>query len=125
MIFKICILIAFFSFSFSEELNWEEAFEKDSDITEKKDLGIARKLSFIPGAGQFYNKKYLKGVAFFTTELIALYNWNLSLSPLNVASRNSWAWLAVGIYVWNIVDAYIDAELSTFPDEKEVLEEEW
>ena len=124
MIFKICILIAFFSFSFSEESNLEETFEKDTNIVEKKDSEIARKLSFIPGAGQFYNKKYLKGVAFFTAELISLYNWKLNLSPLNVVSRNTWAWLVVGIYVWNIVDAYIDAELSTFPDEKEILEEE-
>ena len=124
MIFKLSILIAFFSFSVSEDLHSEENFKKNEDAIVKKRPEIARKLSlFIPGAGQFYNEKYLKGVGFLSSELICLYNWNLSLSPLTVASRNTWAWLAVGIYIWNVVDAYIDAELSTFPDEKKILEE--
>ena len=125
MIFKVAILIAFFSLSFSEDLNSEENFKNNEDAIVKKRPEIARKLSFfIPGGGQFYNEKYLKGLGFLSSELICLYNWNLSLSPLSVASRNSWAWLAVGVYLWNIVDAYIDAELSTFPDEREILEKE-
>ena len=32
-------------------------------------------------------------------------------------SRNLFAWLVLGVYVMNLIDAYVDAHLSTFPNQ--------
>ena len=33
----------------------------------------------------------------------------------NVGSRNTYAWWIFGLFVWNMLDAYVDAQMSTFP----------
>ena len=92
-------------------------FSSDNNISEKellkyKDPDLAWKLSIIPGLGQVYNEKYLKGSLIFLSEL-SLVN-NISIYSTDIAMRNSLIWLSIGLYVYNIIDAYIDAELNTF-----------
>ena len=112
MIFKETLFFIFFiSFVHSSEvLNYE------NDILDNKDPNIAWKLSIIPGLGQVYNEKYIKGSLFFVSEL-SLIN-NISIYSADIAMRNSLMWFAIGLYVYNIIDAYVDAELNTF-DNKE------
>ena len=112
MIFKeILFFIFFISFIHSSEvLNYE------NDVLDHKDPNIAWKLSIIPGLGQVYNEKYIKGSLFFVSEL-SLIN-NISIYSADIAMRNSLMWVAIGLYAYNIIDAYVDAELNTF-DNKE------
>ena len=35
-----------------------------------------------------------------------------------LGKRNTYAWWVIGLYIMSILDAYIDAHLSTFPTEK-------
>ena len=77
-----------------------------------KDPNVAWKLSIIPGLGQVYNEKYIKGSLFFVSE-VSLIN-NISIYSADIAMRNSLMWVAIGLYVYNIIDAYVDAELNTF-----------
>ena len=85
------------------------------DSTKVRDPKIAWKLSFIPGFGQLYNGKYMKALGFMAGEYIAVSNFN-KYSKLNrIEMRNTYAWWIVGLYVWNLVDSYVDAHLSTFP----------
>ena len=32
-----------------------------------------------------------------------------------IGLRNTYAWWVFGLFVWNILDSYVDAQLSTFP----------
>ena len=118
MIFKKQLIILFISSSliFSESFSVEE--KSDSLIV--KDPDIAKKISFIPGAGQFYNEDYLKGSLFFLSEIYSIYMANKFSGDIN--KRNSFIWWAIAIYILNITDAYIDAELSSFPNEGNELD---
>ena len=99
------VFLASFLFSSDDRISEEE-------LLEYKDPDLAWKLSIIPGLGQVYNEKYLKGSLIFLSEL-SLVN-NISIYSTDIAMRNSLIWLSIGLYVYNIIDAYIDAELNTF-----------
>ena len=90
--------------------------ENNIKLDHSRKSSLAWKLSLIPGAGQLYNQKYLKGMLIFSSEAALIRN--ISLYSANITMRNSLMWWAIGIYVFNIVDAYVDAELSTFTDNK-------
>ena len=112
MIFKETLFFIFFiSFIHSSDV-----LKYENDILDHKDPKIAWKLSIIPGLGQVYNEKYIKGSLFFVSEL-SLIN-NISIYSADIAMRNSLMWVAIGLYAYNIIDAYVDAELNTF-DNKE------
>ena len=88
------------------------------DSTKIKDPEIAFKLGLIPGLGQFYNEKYLKSIGFIVGEYFAVRNFNHHKNINNVGSRNTYAWWVFGLYIWSLIDSYVDAQLSTFPVKK-------
>ena len=116
MIFKnfFLILCLMFGILISDDANIDKSLE--TSISEKNPE-LAWKLSLIPGLGQFYNEKYLKGALFLSSEAILIRN--ISIYSADIAMRNSLMWLTIGIYVFNIIDAYVDAELSTFSQNKD------
>ena len=85
------------------------------DSTMMRNPEAAWKLGFIPGLGQLYNGKYLKAVGFLAAEYIAVRRFNEFKNDTSIGLRNTYAWWIIGIYIWNILDAYVDAQLSTFP----------
>ena len=85
---------------------------------------MAKKLAFLPGAGQFYNNKYLKGTVLFLTEAYSLYQIDKFSKLAVISQRNSFIWLAIITYAYSFIDAHVDAELSSFPDKDNVLNEE-
>ena len=88
---------------------------------------IAKKLAYLPGVGQFYNKDYLKGFALLASELYSISQIVKFSKPIegviNISKRNTFIWWAVGIYFYSVIDAHVESELSSFPDEKNVLDE--
>ena len=96
-----------------------------SDEAKKKNTETAKKLSFFPGAGQVYNGDYLKGLIIFTSEAYSVYQVVNFSKPvegiINVAKRNSFIWWAIGIYVYSIIDAHVESELSSFPDKNNLF----
>ena len=103
-------------------LSYLFSVESDSLSIIKKNPDFAKKISFIPGAGQFYNEDYLKGAFVIASEIYTLTMANKYSS--NIVKRNNFIWWSLGIYILSLVDAYVDAELSTFPDENKVKEKE-
>ena len=86
------------------------------DSTKIRNPKIAWKLGFVPGLGQLYNYKYLKALGFVSSEYIAISRFNKFNKDKNsIGLRNTYAWWIIGLYIWNILDAYVDAQLSTFP----------
>ena len=88
------------------------------DSTKIKNPSVAWKLSLIPGMGQLYNGKYIKSGAFIIAGSYAYFKRSEFLSSGEVGKRNTSSWWLLGLYVWGILDAYVDAQLSTFPSEK-------
>lgn len=110
----IIVLAFIFSISFSNE--------------KEEKIDIAEKLAYFPGAGQVYNKEYLKGFALFASELYSISQIVKFSKPvagiINISKRNTFIWWAIGIYAYSVVDARVESELSSFPDENNVLDEE-
>ena len=98
----------FASFGFFQELA--------IDSSRVKDPSIAWKVAFIPGGGQIYNEDYGKAIGFWLLESYSIYKFKDYYNQKNqLGKRNTYAWWIIGLYVMSILDAYIDAHLSTFP----------
>ena len=81
--------------------------------------------ALLPGLGQVYNRKWLKAALVFGTEA-ALAGNAVLMNQRMLASesedehdfyeyyRGSFVWWFAGIYLLNILDAYVDAQLSGF-----------
>jgi len=85
------------------------------DSLEIKNPSLAWKISFIPGMGQFYNNQYLKGTLLLGLESKLIHNFTYNYLKYSVQKRNDLAWLIVGLYIYGLLDAYVEAHLSTFP----------
>ena len=106
---KYCIMLLF---AFSIAISQDKGYIDSTMIRNPK---IAWKLGFIPGLGQLYNGKYLKAFGFVAGEYIALSRFNEFKNNESIGLRNTYAWWIIGLYIWSILDAYVDAQLSTFP----------
>ena len=101
-----------------------------TDSTLIKNPKTAFYLSAIPGAGQLYNGKLLKGSLVLALEAAAMYSWfeNAEIYrdydsldkplPKNryLEKRNKYAWWVIFIYFYSMIDAMVDAHLSPFND---------
>ena len=86
------------------------------DSTKVRNPGLAWKLSAIPGLGQLYNGKYVKAIGFMSVEYFAVGRFTeLQKAENKIGLRNTYSWWIFGLFVWNMLDAYVDAQLSTFP----------
>ncbi len=93
-----------------------------------KNPGTALLTSIIPGGGQAYNGTWLKMIGIVAMEIYCYNQFILnrdradnydSSMPLPqsryVEKRNKFAWWVVGTYFYGMVDAFVDAHLSSFP----------
>ena len=85
------------------------------DSTKVRNPGLAWKLGVIPGMGQLYNGRYLKAIGFIGAEYFAVNRFIDLKNENSIGLRNTYGWWVFGLFVWNILDAYVDAQLSTFP----------
>ena len=108
----IAVALLLISATFATDIDRQSS----SDI-EFKNPAIAWKLSIIPGLGQIYNESYAKSAFFMLTE--AYFLLQIEKYSHLIKTRNKFAWWFLTIYFMNIVDAYVEAELNTFPENSE------
>ena len=99
-------------FAFSICTSQEEGYIDSSKV---RDPGLAWKIGFIPGIGQLYNGKYLKSIGFIGAEYYTVTRFMELKDAGRIGLRNTYAWWLFGLFVFNILDSYVDAHLSTFP----------
>lgn len=104
---NIFIIFIMFSYVFLQESH--------IDSTKIKNPQLAWKLSTIPGVGQAYNEKWVKAVGFLSAEIYSISKFMEFKDTPNIGKRNTWAWWILGIWITGMLDAYVDAQLSTFP----------
>jgi len=86
---------------------------------------------FIPGGGQFYNGKYLKGLIIASAELGCVANAVIQnqylkdeKNPYNREiyrdRRNLSYWWLAGIILYSMADAYVDAHLFNFDEDESI-----
>ena len=121
---KSFLIICFFiSFLFAQK---KMDFRSESE--QLKDPKIAMKRSLIfPGAGQLYNNQKIKGSILIAGELFALWSFNENKKKYDnydgseshsrdyyLRKRNRFAWIAVGLYFYGMLDAVVEAHLDNF-----------
>ena len=93
-----------------------------------KDPKIALKKSIIfPGMGQIYNDQKIKGYSLITAEILSLWSFNENRKKYKnytendtksqdyyLRERNRFAWIAIGLYFYGIIDAVVEAHLDDF-----------
>ena len=121
MIYK-CLLLSFFL----NVILTAQVTKTDSTLI--KNPKTAFYLSAVPGGGQLYNGKLLKGSLVLALESFAIYSWlenariyrdydNVDKPlPKNryLEKRNKYAWWVIFIYFYSMIDAMVDAHLSPF-----------
>ena len=98
----------------------------DDGTDTMKDPKKALIYSVVPGLGQIYNERYAKAAIIVGLEGYYIATYLAKHQSINdgslsgedaLRSRNLFAWLVLGVYVMNLIDAYVDAHLSSFPKE--------
>ena len=111
------------SYNLSAQIN-----EVDSTLI--KNPRQAFLFSLVPGGGQFYNQKYIKGSLVMGLETLALHSWlenskiykNYDSEEYSLRQnrylekRNKYAWWVIFLYFYSMIDAMVDAHLSPFDD---------
>ena len=120
---NIFILIIFISLIFAQkkmDFRTEDEQVKDPNIALKKSL-------IFPGVGQLYNDQKIKGYTLIAAELFSLYNFNENRKKYKdfnesygksqdyyLRERNRFAWIAIGLYFYGILDSVVEAHLDDF-----------
>ena len=120
---NIFTLIIFISLTFPQkkmDFRTEDEQAKDPNIALKKSL-------IFPGAGQLYNDQKIKGYTLIAAELFSLYNFNENRKKYKdfnesygksqdyyLRERNRFAWIAIGLYFYGILDSVVEAHLDDF-----------
>ena len=121
MIYR-CLLLSFFL----NVILTAQVTKTDSTLI--KNPKTAFYLSAVPGGGQLYNGKLLKGSLVLALESFAIYSWlenakiyrdydsAVNTLPKNryLEKRNKYAWWVIFIYFYSMIDAMVDAHLSPF-----------
>ncbi len=90
--------------------------------TSQKSVTTAVLLScFLPGGGQFYNEKYVKGIFFGGVEIFTGYmafrnylDYRRTNSERRFEESFSYSFYFLGMWLYSIADAYVDAQLYNF-----------
>ncbi len=91
------------------------AQESYIDSTKIKNPKLAWKLSILPGLGQIYNGKYVKAAILALGQAYAVSQFHSYERSGSIGKRNTYAWWIAGLMIYSMLDAYVDAQLSTFP----------
>ena len=131
--FRIGKLLFFSIFIFSYLFS-QQKVDFRTEEEQLKDPKIALNRSLImPGAGQLYNDQKIKGYTLMAGEILALWSFNENRKKYNnyddsyanskeyyLRERNRFAWIAIGLYFYSVLDAVVEAHLDNFD---EIVEE--
>jgi hypothetical protein len=124
------IKISIFAVIIISNLFSQQKVDFRTEEEQLKDPKIALKRSLtIPGAGQLYNDQKVKGYALMAGEVLALWSFNDNRKKYNnyedsdsnskdhyLRERNRFAWIAIGLYFYGVLDAVVEAHLDNFDE---------
>jgi hypothetical protein len=124
------IKISIFAVIIISNLFSQQKVDFRTEEEQLKDPKIALKRSLtIPGAGQLYSDQKVKGYALMAGEVLALWSFNDNRKKYNnyedsdsnskdhyLRERNRFAWIAIGLYFYGVLDAVVEAHLDNFDE---------
>ena len=125
IIFNFIFIVFFTSISLSQQkvdFRTPEEQAKDPKIALKKSL-------IFPGMGQIYNDQKIKGYSLIAAEIFSLWSFNenrkkhknysesdAKSQDYYLRERNRFAWMAIGLYFYGILDSVVEAHLDNFDE---------
>ena len=104
-----------------EEVGADTTTHADS-VMVKSPMGAMVRSMVLPGWGQWYNERPIKGAVIFSTELFLggamVYEQRRNLDH---QQRNTYFLWFLGVFLYNIADAYVDAHLYGFEEDAETM----
>ena len=101
-------------------------FRTEDERAKNPNIALKKSLIF-PGVGQLYNDQKIKGYTLIAAELFSLYNFNENRKKYKdfnesygksqdyyLRERNRFAWIAIGLYFYGILDSVVEAHLDDF-----------
>ncbi len=120
---NIFTLIVFISLIFPQK---KMDFRTEDEQAKNPNIALKKSLIF-PGVGQLYNDQKIKGYTLIAAELFSLYNFNENRKKYKdfnesygksqdyyLRERNRFAWIAIGLYFYGILDSVVEAHLDDF-----------
>ena len=120
---KISLLLLFLA-----NLLGQQKMDFRTEEEQLKDPQIAlNKALLFPGMGQLYNEQKVKGYTLIAAEIFSLWSFNENRKKYKnydqndsnsqeyyLRERNRFAWIAIGLYFYGILDAVVEAHLDEF-----------
>jgi hypothetical protein len=124
--FRIVIFIIFFtSLSFAQQ---KVDFRTPEEQAKDPKIALKKSLTF-PGMGQIYNDQKIKGYSLMAAEIFSLWSFNenrkkhknysesdTKSQDYYLRERNRFAWMAIGLYFYGILDSVVEAHLDNFDE---------
>ena len=122
--FRIVIFIIFFtSLSFAQQ---KVDFRTPEEQAKDPKIALKKSITF-PGMGQIYNDQKIKGYSLMAAEIFSLWSFNenrkkhknhsesdAKSQDYYLRERNRFAWMAIGLYFYGILDSVVEAHLDNF-----------
>lgn len=129
---RIFLILCCFTFIFCRAEMSADTLNAEIILPKKPALALAFS-AVIPGGGQYYNGKWFKGLIFSAAELGLVYGAVINYSSYSqdaLTNANDleyakyFTWFGAAVYVYSLMDAFVDAHLSFFPDKNLRVEPE-
>ncbi|MDP6040290.1 MAG: DUF5683 domain-containing protein [Candidatus Latescibacteria bacterium] len=95
--------------------SWSAESQPDSLTSDRRVRSAVLRSLALPGWGQFYNGKHIKGSVIAAVELgsaVAYVVRRNQIKDLSVHTRNVYFFTTIGVVLYSMADAYVDAHLS-------------
>ena len=108
----LLLILALF---FASVPSWSAESQPDSLSSDHRVRGAVLRSIALPGWGQFYNGKPIKGSVIATAEVASAIAWVVrrkQIKDRGTQERNLYLFSTIGIVLYSVGDAYVDAHLS-------------
>ena len=109
---RLLLILALF---FASVPSWSAESQPDSLASDRRVRGAVLRSIALPGWGQFYNGKRVKGSIIATVEVASAIAWAVrrkQIKDRGTQERNLYLFSTIGIVLYSVGDAYVDAHLS-------------
>ena len=123
--FNFIFVIFFTSITLAQQ---KVDFRTPEEQAKNPKIALKKSLTF-PGMGQIYNDQKIKGYSLIAAEIFSLWSFNenrkkhknysesdAKSQDYYLRERNRFAWMAIGLYFYGILDSVVEAHLDNFDE---------
>lgn len=123
--FNFIFVIFFTSITLAQQ---KVDFRTPEEQAKNPKIALKKSLTF-PGMGQIYNDQKIKGYSLIAAEIFSLWSFNENRKKYKnysesdaksqdyyLRERNRFAWMAIGLYFYGILDSVVEAHLDNFDE---------